>query len=126
MEIKYDIKLFNWDKDTNTLSAYMNDLWVDPWYWYYPFPNGGKQFFIENPKTRGFRRFRLYKENNEMYLFKSEDDIHCIVYKFKTEPKLSKGFIIISNTHNILCIHIPYEIKSYTISYSTYRLCYRL
>ena len=46
------------------------------------FSNKGKQFFIINNKSNNFRRFRLFKETEMAYLFKSEDNINCLVVKF--------------------------------------------
>jgi hypothetical protein len=78
-EVRYDIKLFKYDKDQRILSANANDLHVPG---YIPaFPNNGKQFFIENTKTKGFRRFRLISENSSMWIFNSEDDILCFIIK---------------------------------------------
>jgi hypothetical protein len=42
---------------------------------------GGKKFKIENHKTKNWRVFYLVNENSKRYLFKSEDDIHCIIKK---------------------------------------------
>lgn len=45
------------------------------------FSNGRKQFYITNHRTKGFRRFRLKEEDNAMYIFNSEDNILCFVFK---------------------------------------------
>jgi len=45
------------------------------------FSNGRKQFYITNNRTKDFRRFRLKQEDNTMYVFSSEDDILCFVFK---------------------------------------------
>jgi hypothetical protein len=92
MEYRYDIKQFNWNKDTNTfgadawdLVAYMPDGSMYP----DPFPNRKKDFIIQNPKTGGFRRFRFVKEHHLSFgideytqlnwLFESEDGIKCYI-----------------------------------------------
>jgi hypothetical protein len=96
MEYRYDIKQFNWNKDTNTfgadawdLVAYMPDGSIHP----EAFPNMKKQFFIHNYKTNGFRRFRfvetiidsLIDETDDSkyeiiyWLFESEDGIKCYI-----------------------------------------------
>lgn len=45
------------------------------------FSNKGKQFYITNNRTKDFRRFRLKQEDNTMYIFSSEDNILCFVFK---------------------------------------------
>ena len=95
MDYRYHIRQFNWNKDTNCFYAEAPHLeCVMPGGEFHPeaFPNQKQQFFIDNPKTGGFRRFRFVKENiiettdgesQQMYylytewLFKSEDGIEC-------------------------------------------------
>ena len=97
--ITYDINDFNWVKELNTFFGYYEFLWEKSGQYNCPFPNGRKQFFIENEKTGGFRRFRLVSENVETQwyeytdgsgevelgefrslLFSSEDGIECKIY----------------------------------------------
>lgn len=95
MEYRYHIRQFVWDKKQNEffaeapfLECVMPDGNIHP----EAFPNMKKQFFIDNPKTGGFRRFRFVKENviettdgesEQMYylytewIFESEDGIKC-------------------------------------------------
>jgi hypothetical protein len=96
MEYRYDIKQFNWNKDTNTfgadawdLVAHMPDGSIHP----EAFPNMKKQFFIHNYKTNGFRRFRFVRNVVDslidetdgskykmlFWLFESEDGIKCYI-----------------------------------------------
>ena len=80
-EHRYDIQLFNYYKDQRILIANADDLHVPG---YLPsFPNKGKQFFIDNTATGGFRRFRLVSENTVFWIFNSEDDILCFIRKNK-------------------------------------------
>jgi hypothetical protein len=78
-DFRYDIRLFNWDKEIRTFSADASDLYVANYA--YCFPNVRRQFFIENTKTKGFRRFRLVVESFDSWIFRSEDKILCIIYK---------------------------------------------
>lgn len=94
MEYRYDVSQFVWDKKQNEffaeacfLECVMPDGTIHP----EAFPNMKKQFFIDNSKTGGFRRFRFVNEeaietidgeNGQMYLytqwvFESEDGIKC-------------------------------------------------
>ena len=89
MEYRYNVNQFVWDKKQNEfyaeayfLECVMPDGNIHP----EAFPNMKTQFFIDNPKTGGFRRFRFVKENqitdDESYLytewiFESEDGIKC-------------------------------------------------
>jgi hypothetical protein len=94
MEYRYDVTQFIWDKETNSfygdaphLECIMPDGNIHP----EAFPNMKGQFFIDNSKTGGFRRFRFVKEttsevmdiDNEFnysvtnWLFESEDGIQC-------------------------------------------------
>jgi hypothetical protein len=88
MEYRYHISQFNWNKDTNTfygeaahLVCIMPDGSIHP----EAFPNQKGQFFIDNTRTGGFRRFRFRKElkggiGNEVFtewIFESEDEIEC-------------------------------------------------
>jgi hypothetical protein len=88
MEYHYHISQFRWNKDTNTfyaeaphLECLMPDGNIHP----EAFPNQKGQFFIDNTKTGGFRRFTFRKEliggiGNEVFIewiFESEDEIEC-------------------------------------------------
>jgi len=88
MEYHYNIEQFNWNKDTNTfyaeaphLECIMPDGNIHP----EAFPNQKGQFFIDNTKTGGFRRFRYLRDiTGEIggigyteWLFESEDGIEC-------------------------------------------------
>ena len=92
MEYHYHISQFNWNKDTNTFYAYAWDLdCIMPDGSIHPeaFPNQKQQFFIDNPQTGGFRRFRFVNqydvktEDDEFvgtdWFFESEDGIKCSV-----------------------------------------------
>jgi hypothetical protein len=81
MKYTYDIKDFDWDAKARTFTANAADLWLPDCH--HRFPNGRKQFFIENEKTTGFRRFRLLTESTDTYHFISEDKvrINCIIKK---------------------------------------------
>lgn len=78
-DIRYNIHDFLWDKDSNEFYGQAHTLWEMDNYYKYPFPNGKKQFFIVNPSTGGFRRFRFTDEMilNDVTLlyFESEDGI---------------------------------------------------
>lgn len=80
-DIRYNIHHFVWDKDSNHFHGHADKLWDTDNYYKYPFPNGKKQFFIDNPNTGGFRRFRFSHEVilNDITLlyFKSEDGINA-------------------------------------------------
>lgn len=72
---QYSIRDFDWNKETNTLSANADNLYVPG---YEPsFPNGRKQFNIYNNKTGEFRRFRFTHQDDFYFFFKSEDEIIC-------------------------------------------------
>lgn len=88
MEYHYHISQFNWNKDTNTfyaeaphLDCIMPDGNIHP----EAFPNQKGQFFIDNTKSGGFRRFRYLRDiTGEIggirfteWLFESEDGIEC-------------------------------------------------
>jgi hypothetical protein len=88
MEYHYNIEQFNWNKDINTFYAeaahlvcMMGDGSIHP----EAFPNQKGQFFIDNTKTGGFRRFIFGKElkggiGNKVFtewIFESEDEIEC-------------------------------------------------
>lgn len=96
MKYRYDVSQFRWNKEQNFfygeaphLMCFNNDGWIHP----EAFPNQKQQFFIDNTKTGGFRRFRFVKEvvnqfedkeQNEWYdviewIFESEDGIKCII-----------------------------------------------
>ncbi len=92
MEYHYHISQFQWNKDANTfvaeawnLDCVMPDGNIHP----EAFPNQKQQFFIDNPATGGFRRFRFVKEYgvqsdendyvSTYWLFDSEDGIECSI-----------------------------------------------
>jgi hypothetical protein len=88
MEYRYHIRQFNWNKDTNCFYADAPHLeCVLPGGEFHPeaFPNMKGEFYIDNPKTGGFRRFRFVKEitgdiggfSYMEWVFKSEDEIEC-------------------------------------------------
>jgi hypothetical protein len=92
MEYHYHISQFQWNKDLNTFFAYAWELdCIMPDGDIHPeaFPNQKQQFFIDNPTTGGFRRFRFVKENASIglkydyvstyWLFESEDGIECSI-----------------------------------------------
>ena len=96
-EIRYDIRLFDWNKSDNSFYANANNLWEMTGYYNYPFPNNKKQFFIKNPKTGGIRRFRFVEEfrrlhtwdehegipyDETMLEFVSEDNIFCRIFVY--------------------------------------------
>lgn len=78
MQVTYHIEDFSWNPQTQMMSAEALDLWAKEDF-QFPFPNGRKQFFVLNPKTRGFRRFRLLLALKNDLLFVSEDEILCMV-----------------------------------------------
>jgi hypothetical protein len=88
MEYRYDVTQFSWNKDTNSfygdaphLVHFNPDGSIHP----YAFPNMKEQFFIDNHKTGGFRRFRFVREITAEFdgiefiewLYESEDGIEC-------------------------------------------------
>jgi hypothetical protein len=79
-DIRYNIHDFVWEKDSNHFYGNARDLWDTDNYYKYPFPNGKKQFFIHNPTTGGFRRFRFSHElivgDDVVWYFQSEDGIN--------------------------------------------------
>lgn len=88
MEYRYHISQFVWNKDTNSFygeAPFLECVMPDGNIHNEAFPNMKGQFFIDNPKTGGFRRFRFVKEVTanigEMqfteWLFESEDKIEC-------------------------------------------------
>jgi len=88
MEYHYHISQFNWNKDTNAFYAeapHLECLLPDGNIHPEAFPNMKGQFFIDNTKTGGFRRFRFQRElkggigNEEFteWIFESEDGIEC-------------------------------------------------
>jgi hypothetical protein len=105
-EYTYDIKQFQYNKETNALSAEVLDLYTsnqDGSMHPNPFPNGKQQFIIKNYETGNHRRFRFVKEDTEKYaytvtstatgqedipvdwsqqywLYEAEDGIKCRVY----------------------------------------------
>ena len=105
----YDICSFNYDKSTKTFTGNSWEIWDMDNKYKYPFPKGKKQFYIKNPKTDGFRRFRFVSEIerigsadisvlnlikssptglrieeikslDKLMFFESEDDITCIIH----------------------------------------------
>lgn len=97
--IAYSIDNFNWSKELNTFFGDMGAIWDMDNKYNYAFPSGRRQFTIHNPKTGGFRRFRLKCESQEQHwctdidnedgcwssfrcmVFESEDGILCKVYE---------------------------------------------
>ena len=79
MNIVYPISNFVFNKDLKLLFSEENSL--IPINSIKIFPNKGKQFFIINEKTNNYRRFRLNNQNENIFLFESEDNILCIVEK---------------------------------------------
>lgn len=86
MEYHYHISQFNWNKETNTfyaeaphLECLMPDGNIHP----EAFPNQKSQFFIDNTKSGGFRRFRFVNEimstDSKVWMFESEDGIKCSI-----------------------------------------------
>ena len=88
MDYRYHIRQFVWNKDTNSfyaeaphLESIMPDGNIHP----EAFPNQKREFFIDNPKTGGFRRFRYVRDivgnideqTFTEWLFQSEDGIEC-------------------------------------------------
>jgi hypothetical protein len=78
---EYKITSFTWHPEINTLIGNAKELWYEGYY--YPFPNGKKQFFIKNNKTQGFRRFRYSHEVDTDIFFSSEDGINCCIKDFR-------------------------------------------
>lgn len=74
---RYDIDSFYWNG--TLLHAKLSQLWESDRRSKIPFPNGKRQFVIENERTGGFRRFRYQweemREEGMIWIFKSEDDI---------------------------------------------------
>jgi len=89
MEYRYHIKQFVWDKKQNEFFAeapFLECVLPDGEFHPEAFPNMKGEFYIDNPKTGGFRRFRFVKENKIMdgenylyteWIFESEDTIKC-------------------------------------------------
>jgi hypothetical protein len=89
MEYRYHIKQFVWDKKQNEFFAeapFLECVLPDGEFHPEAFPNMKGEFYIDNPKTGGFRRFRFVKENKIMdgenylyteWIFESEDAIKC-------------------------------------------------
>ena len=88
MEYRYDIHQFVWNKDDNSFFAeayFLDCLLPDGTFHREAFPNQKQQFYIDNSKTGGFRRFRFVKEiksdiggfNCTEWIFESEDGIEC-------------------------------------------------
>lgn len=78
MQVTYSIKDFDWSTKAQLLSADASSLWALEDY-QFPFPNGRKQFFVTNNRTKGFRRFRLLVALKHDLLFVSEDEILCLI-----------------------------------------------
>ena len=83
MDIVYSITKFKWVKKDNTFYAEADKLHPDGDY-KCTFPNGRKKFYIKNHRTKGFRRFILNKEYDNVLQFTSEDGILC---KIQTKTK---------------------------------------
>jgi hypothetical protein len=91
MEYRYDITQFHWNPKENILYAEAGFLFFQmPDGSIHPeaFPNQRKQFWIHNPKTGGFRRFRFKNQlRNPLtdtsvdWVFESEDGIVCKIKK---------------------------------------------
>jgi hypothetical protein len=89
MEYRYHIRQFIWDKKQNEFFAeapFLECVLPDGEFHPEAFPNMRGEFYIDNPKTGGFRRFRFVKENKIMdgenylyteWIFESEDGIKC-------------------------------------------------
>jgi len=79
---RYDIELFDWDG--NLFHARLSDLWDSDRRGRIPFPNGKRQFVVENNRTGGFRRFRFEWEEvvdgGLYWKFKSEDGIPLTIF----------------------------------------------
>lgn len=90
MEYRYDVRQFSWNKrnkefycEAYNLECIMPDGNIHP----EAFPNQKQQFFIDNSKTGGFRRFRYIGDNKievdgfeyTQWIFESEDGIKCII-----------------------------------------------
>jgi len=77
----YDIRHFTWVKEENTFFASEEDLYDIQNQ--YPYPNGRKQFFIKNKKTKNQKRFRFVKDSelyqNLYYEFESEEGYKCVI-----------------------------------------------
>ena len=88
MDYRYHIRQFTWKKEHNCFYAEAPHLeCVLSTGEFHPeaFPNMKGEFYIDNPKTGGFRRFRFVKEikgdiggfSYTEWVFKSEDGIEC-------------------------------------------------
>lgn len=89
MEYRYHVRQFVWDKKQNEFFAeapFLECVLPDGEFHPEAFPNMKGEFYIDNPKTGGFRRFRFVKENKIMdgenylyteWIFESEDGIKC-------------------------------------------------
>jgi hypothetical protein len=79
----YDIQHFTWVKEENTFFANEETLYDIQAYYRYPFPNGQKQFFIRNKRSKNQRRFRFVKDlcspDNLYYEFESEEGYKCVI-----------------------------------------------
>jgi hypothetical protein len=89
--IIYDIYSFWWNGRTKTFVGEEPMLYPvnDVGYYKIPFPNQRKQFFIKNPKTSGFRRFRFKTETETSWIFESEDGIYCKIIKEHARHNIS-------------------------------------
>lgn len=110
MEYYYPKYRFKYNKELNLFSAREVELYIDREGWNVPFPNKGRQFFIVEykdnrndlpiksikqliayinlPKTPSIiwhRRFRLKSQNENEYIFESEDGILCKIEKEVTK-----------------------------------------
>ena len=79
-QMKYTYSILDFDVVKGSLVAHVTELYDSRYT--KCFSNKGKQFFVINNKSNNFRRFRLFKETEMAYLFKSEDNINCLVVKF--------------------------------------------
>lgn len=90
-DFRYNIRDFTFVVDLKTFFADSTDLWeIGDGRYRYPFPSNRKQFYIQNKKTRDFKRFRWIRDldlgNNQLaYAFGHDPDdtgqyeYYCIV-----------------------------------------------
>lgn len=80
----YDITQFKYDRNTNTLFARANSIYVqmeDGNPHHDPFPNGRKQFYIKNYKTNNERRFRFVEEERDYQeQYDEEGNIYAVAF----------------------------------------------
>lgn len=75
--INYDIKDFDYDKESKTFTASLNKLYPIDSNYHFPFPNGRRHFYIRNSKTDKFRRFTYSSsvkiDDIDFWVYVSED-----------------------------------------------------